>query len=179
MFPDIGGSELIIVAIVALLVVKPKDLPVMMRRMGEFMAKARRMANDFRASFEDMARQSELDDLRKEVEAMRAKASDPMGLASSLHETGQEIEASFAEPAAALNFNDGYVAPDASIAESEPAAKVRAKRAAKPKDAAISAKPRTPARSKIVKGGEGAANSAIVEGGPRKRAAAKTAKKAT
>ena len=76
MFPDIGGSELIIVAIVALLVVKPKDLPVMMRKIGEFTAQARRMASDFRASFEDMARQSELEDLRKEVEAMRSKAAD-------------------------------------------------------------------------------------------------------
>ena len=76
MFPDIGGSELIIVAVIALLVVKPQDLPVMMRKFGAFMAQMRRMANDFRASFDDMARQSELEELRKEVEAMRASAAD-------------------------------------------------------------------------------------------------------
>jgi len=177
MFPDIGGSELIIVAIVALLVVKPKDLPVMMRRMGEFMAKARRMANDFRASFEDMARQSELDDLRKEVEAMRAKASDPMGLTSSLRETGQEIEASFIEPTADPNSTYDDTAPETFAAEPEPTVRTKAKRVAKPKAPRAPAKPRKSA--KIVEGGETAANSAIVEGGPRKRAAAKTAKKAT
>ena len=98
MFPDIGGVELIIVAVVALLVVKPKDLPVMMRKVGEFMGKARRMASDFRASFEDMARQTEVDDLRRQVEEMRAKASDPMGLNTALQETGAEIQTSLSDP---------------------------------------------------------------------------------
>lgn len=69
--PGIGGFEVLVIGIVALLVVGPKDLPVLMRRVGQFMAKARGMANEFRASFDEMARQSELDDLRKEVDALR------------------------------------------------------------------------------------------------------------
>lgn len=69
--PGIGGFEVLVIGLVALLVVGPKDLPVLMRRVGQFMAKARGMANEFRASFDEMARQSELDDLRKEVEALR------------------------------------------------------------------------------------------------------------
>ena len=44
---------------------------MLMRKVGQFVAKARGMANEFRASFDEMARQSELDDLRKEVEALR------------------------------------------------------------------------------------------------------------
>eukprot|EP01030_Chromulinospumella_sphaerica_P018627 gene18627-18496_t len=70
--PDIGVSEMLIVAAVALIVVGPKDLPLLMRRVGQFIARLRGMASEFRASFDDMARQSELDELRKEVEAMRS-----------------------------------------------------------------------------------------------------------
>ena len=71
MLPEIGGLELLVIAAVALIVVGPKDLPVMLRKLGQFTAKVRGMANEFRASFDEMARQSELDELRKEVEAMR------------------------------------------------------------------------------------------------------------
>ena len=69
--PGIGGFEIVVIGLVALLVVGPKDLPVLMRRVGQMVAKARAMANEFRSSFDEMARQSELDDLRKEVEALR------------------------------------------------------------------------------------------------------------
>src|SRR5204863_7772856 len=71
MLPEVGGLEWLIIAVVALVVVGPKDLPVMLRRLGQFVAKLRGMANEFRASFDEMARQSELDDLRKEVDALR------------------------------------------------------------------------------------------------------------
>jgi sec-independent protein translocase protein TatB len=75
MVPGVGGGELIVIAIVALIVVGPKDLPKLLRQLGRFVAKMRGMADDFRASFDDMARQSELDDLRKEVEALRSGKS--------------------------------------------------------------------------------------------------------
>ncbi len=71
MLPGIGGSEIVVIAVIALLVVGPKDLPKLLRQIGRFVGKMRSMADDFRSSFEDMARQSELDDLRKEVEALR------------------------------------------------------------------------------------------------------------
>jgi len=71
MLPGVGGSEIVVIAVIALLVVGPKDLPKLLRQIGRFVGKMRGMADDFRSSFEDMARQSELDDLRKEVEALR------------------------------------------------------------------------------------------------------------
>jgi sec-independent protein translocase protein TatB len=71
MLPGVGGSELIVIAIVALIVVGPKDLPVLMRKVGQVLGRLRGMAAEFRASFDEMARQSELDELRKEVEALR------------------------------------------------------------------------------------------------------------
>lgn len=70
--PGIGGFEILVIGLIALIVVGPKDLPVLMKRVGQFMAKMRGMANEFRASFDEMARQSELDELRKEVAALKS-----------------------------------------------------------------------------------------------------------
>lgn len=77
--PGIGGMEYVLIAIVALLVLGPERLPVMLRKIGRWVGKARGMANDFRASFDEMARQSELDELRKEVEALRQGQMVPLG----------------------------------------------------------------------------------------------------
>lgn len=85
--PGVGGFEILVIGLVALLVVGPKDLPVLMRKVGQFVAKARGMANEFRASFDEMARQSELDDLRKEVEALRT--------GQGMHPLGADAEAAF------------------------------------------------------------------------------------
>src|SRR5215831_2288124 len=71
MFPEGRALEFLIAAVVALVVVGPKDLPILLRKLGQFMARVRSMAAEFRASFDEMARQSELDELRKEVESMR------------------------------------------------------------------------------------------------------------
>lgn len=71
MLPEAGAFELVFLAMVALIVVGPKDLPVLLRKLGQFTAKMRGLAAEFRSSFDEMARQSELDDLRREVEALR------------------------------------------------------------------------------------------------------------
>ncbi|MGH6871283.1 MAG: Sec-independent protein translocase protein TatB [Rhizomicrobium sp.] len=68
---DLSWSHILIVLIVALVVVGPKDLPRLMRMTGAWVAKARNMANEFRRSFDEMAKQSELDELRAEIEALR------------------------------------------------------------------------------------------------------------
>jgi sec-independent protein translocase protein TatB len=68
---DFSWSHIVILLIVALVVVGPKDLPRLMRIIGQWTGKARAMANEFRKSFDDMARQSELDELRKEIENLR------------------------------------------------------------------------------------------------------------
>ncbi|MFN5618682.1 MAG: Sec-independent protein translocase protein TatB, partial [Brevundimonas sp.] len=85
--PGIGGFELLVIGLVALIVVGPKDLPLLMRKVGRVMARARAMASEFRASFDEMARQSELDELRKEVEALRR--------GQGLVPLGAEAEATF------------------------------------------------------------------------------------
>lgn len=99
--PGIGGFELVVIGLVALLVVGPKDLPVLMRRVGQMMAKARAMANEFRSSFDEMARQSELDDLRKEVEALRTGQGAMYPLGAKADAAFKDINAGLTGPTAA------------------------------------------------------------------------------
>ena len=72
MLPGVGAGEYILIAILALVVIGPKDLPMLMRKLGAFINRLRGMAAEFRASFDEMARQSELDELRKQVEELRS-----------------------------------------------------------------------------------------------------------
>ena len=65
MFPEGRLFEFLIVGAVALVVVGPKDLPMLLRKVGQFVGKIRGMAAEFRASFDELARQSELDELRR------------------------------------------------------------------------------------------------------------------
>jgi len=69
---DIGWSELLVVAIVAIVVVGPKDLPRMMRTIGFYAGKVRRAASDFQRQFEDAMRESEAEDVRKNIESIRS-----------------------------------------------------------------------------------------------------------
>jgi sec-independent protein translocase protein TatB len=69
--PQFGFLELVVVAIVALIVVGPKDLPRLMREAGRWAGKARRMAQDFRNSFDQMARESEMEEMRREIENLK------------------------------------------------------------------------------------------------------------
>lgn len=69
--PQIGFFELVLIAVIALVVVGPKELPRLMRMAGKFAAQARRMAGEFQSAFNQMARESELDEMRREIEALK------------------------------------------------------------------------------------------------------------
>lgn len=71
MFFDLSWSHILLLLVVTLVVVGPQDLPKIMRKAGQWTAKARAMADQFRNSFDEMARQTELDELRKEIESLR------------------------------------------------------------------------------------------------------------
>lgn len=71
-----AGGHLMVVGMVALLVIAPKDLPRMLRQLGKAVGAMRRMINEVRTSLEDMARQSELDELRAEVETLRLSQAE-------------------------------------------------------------------------------------------------------
>ena len=71
MFDLFSWSHIVILLVVALVVVGPKDLPRLMHMAGKWAGKARAMASEFRKSFDEMARQTELDELRKEIEDLK------------------------------------------------------------------------------------------------------------
>lgn len=171
MLPDIGATELMVIALVALIFVGPKDLPVMLRKLGEFTAKMRRMAADFRTSFDDMARQSELEDLRREVEQMRAKATeaitDPIGVQSTFRETIQDVDAAMTGTDS-YDYETGVAAPENPAITAAPPPKKRAPRKASVTPGESAAKPR---RSKAAPktSSTGAAEETVAK--PRRRAA--------
>jgi len=107
MLPGVGFSELLLLALAALIIVGPKDLPFMMRKLGQMVGKARGMAREFQAAFEDIARQSELDDLRKEIEdlkrnnAMTAAQDDLANMESDINAAVMRKEAAEAKTAQA------------------------------------------------------------------------------
>ena len=69
---DIG--KLMVVGIVALAVIPPKDLPRVMRTVGQFVGRMRRMAAEFQGQFMDAMREADLDSVRKELESLNQKA---------------------------------------------------------------------------------------------------------
>lgn len=119
MFIEQSGAELVLLAVIALIVVGPKDLPVLLRNIGRFMAKLRGMAAEFRASFDEMARQSELDDLRKEVEALRQGTIGSPGHAEAVK---SDIDQSLASLHAAYGDGSGFTMPPPSSTLAEPSA---------------------------------------------------------
>lgn len=70
---DIAPSELLLVAVVALLVIGPKDLPLALRTAGKWIGKVRRMSNHFRSGVETMIREAELAEIEKEWRERNAR----------------------------------------------------------------------------------------------------------
>jgi len=75
---DITSSKLLLLGIVALIVIGPKDLPVLLRTIGKYVGIIKRQAADFRAQFDEAVRESELAELKKDVENMGKEAEASM-----------------------------------------------------------------------------------------------------
>jgi len=73
---DISWSELLLIGIVALIVIGPKELPGALRTLGQWMGKVRRMAAEFQGQFQDAMREAEIDQLKKDMDDMAAKAQN-------------------------------------------------------------------------------------------------------
>jgi len=180
MFPEGRALELLIAAVVALIVVGPKDLPVLLRRLGQFMAKVRAMAAEFRASFDEMARQSELDELRKEVEAMRkGQLLDIETHAPEVNHAFNEISQGLSDVGVELNqpVMTPYAYAQTEHVEISEAPKPRTRKvAAKPKAATKAAA--KPAGAKAAAKATGPAKAAAKPKAPAKTATVKATAKA-
>ncbi|APE27052.1 Sec-independent protein translocase protein TatB [Aurantiacibacter gangjinensis] len=70
---DIGATELLLIAIVAILVIGPKDMPLAFRTAGRWIGKVRRMSGQFRAGLDNIVREAEMDDMEKKWKAQNEK----------------------------------------------------------------------------------------------------------
>jgi sec-independent protein translocase protein TatB len=148
MFPEGRLFEFLIAAVVALIVVGPKDLPILLRKFGQFMAKVRAMAAEFRASFDEMARQSELDDLRKEVEAMRKGNLADIAASPEMTQTFNEIHQGLTDVGVDLQgANYPYVSAQPDPIELAPSPKARKTRKTPAKTAKAPAAKRATAKT--------------------------------
>src|SRR5215471_8329313 len=87
---DIGWGELVVIGVVALVAIGPKELPGALRTAGQWMGKIRRMAAEFQNQFQEAMREAEMADLKKQVDALTS-GFDP------IEATRREIESAVAD----------------------------------------------------------------------------------
>jgi len=75
---DIAWTELLVLAIIIIVVVGPRDLPKVMRSIGSFMRRARALASQFQSDLDQLARESEIDELRNQARAYQQKFREPL-----------------------------------------------------------------------------------------------------
>ncbi len=75
---DLTSSKLLILGVVALIVVGPRELPFLLRTIGKYVGMIRRQANEFRAQFDEAMREAELESIKKDVEAVARDAENSL-----------------------------------------------------------------------------------------------------
>ncbi len=90
----LGWGEMVVIGIVALIAIGPKELPTVLRSLGHWIGKIRRMANEFQGQFQEALREAELTDLKKHADDIAADVTnfDPMA------DTQKEMEKAFEMP---------------------------------------------------------------------------------
>ena len=139
---DISWSEFLVIGVVALIVIGPKELPGVLRTLGQYTRKVRRMASEFQGQFQEAMREAEMADLKKEVDAMASdiKNFDPLkDVRGDVEAMGKDIESSLkTEPAKTTESAAPKTEPpvDGGFAVSEGVPEVAAPEAAAPEAAA-------------------------------------------
>ncbi len=121
---DIGWGKIIIIAVIALVVIGPKELPAVLRTVGQWMGKIRRMAAEFQGQFQEAMREAEMADLKKHVDAITDATRD-IGAFDPLEKTRKEIEGALedkpaAEGSAAPADTASAGTPDLAVVAAEP-----------------------------------------------------------
>lgn len=114
---DIGWPELAIIALITILVVGPKEIPRVLRMVTQAVRKLRSMASEFQSGIDDLAREADLDDLKKDIE--KTASTDIAGeIENTIDPTGEvtesvrEIETSLKEDPAASPAGEDAAAPE-------------------------------------------------------------------
>jgi len=98
---DISWSEFLLIGVVALIVIGPKELPAVMRTLGQWTRKVRGMASEFQSQFQEVLREAEMSDLKKEVDdlAQGVKNFDPLkDVRDHVEGVGEDVKQSLASP---------------------------------------------------------------------------------
>lgn len=111
---DIGWGELLVVGVVALLVVGPKELPALLRTIGRYVGVIKRQANEFRAQFDEAMRETELDQLRRDVASLKSETE------STLRNAEQSVQSEIADARNELDDVAAAAKPEAKPAEVRP-----------------------------------------------------------
>ncbi|UXS31792.1 twin-arginine translocase subunit TatB [Agrobacterium tumefaciens] len=117
---DIGWSELLVIAVVLIVVVGPKDLPPMIRAFGKTMAGLRKMAGEFRTQFDEALKEADMDDVRQTISDVRNlnPTNSLRDAMNPLRQLGNEIKSDLQKATAAPDSLSSTAAP----ATSEPVA---------------------------------------------------------
>lgn len=86
---DIGWTEIAIIAVVAIIVIGPKDLPYVLRTLGQWVGKAKALTREFRGHIDDLIRESELDEVKRQIEM--AEETDVAGMIENSIDPDHEI----------------------------------------------------------------------------------------
>jgi sec-independent protein translocase protein TatB len=114
---DIGWSELLVVAVVAIVVVGPRELPEMLRNLGRGMRAVRRMAGDFQGQFNEALREAELDGVRDDFNKLRASARLPDLGSLARDEIRSAIEPPPTAPKAGPALPESLPEPDLPVSQ--------------------------------------------------------------
>jgi len=109
---DISWSEILIIGIVALLVVGPKELPALLRTIGRYAGMVKRQAAEFRAQFDEAMRETELEQLKRDVENIKADTEATLREAEHSVETEIGDAKRELDTAATGTRGNGKAAPD-------------------------------------------------------------------
>ncbi len=123
---DIGWSELLVVGLVALIVIGPKELPAVLRTAGQWVGKIKRMASEFQGQFQEALREAEVVDLKKEADDLTNSLKgineyDPMADTAKEEEVSSEWDTPYETPEETEPTPETVVHPEPA-AEPEPAA---------------------------------------------------------
>ncbi|MBZ5758335.1 twin-arginine translocase subunit TatB [Rhizobium sp. rho-13.1] len=123
---DIGWSELLVIAVVLIVVVGPKDLPPMLRTFGKMMTRFRKVAGDFRAQFDDALREADLDDVRQTIaDAQKLNPAHSLREAMNpLRQMGNDIKADLQRSTTVERPAEPQMLPHTDGVASEPTAPV-------------------------------------------------------
>jgi sec-independent protein translocase protein TatB len=98
---DLGWGKIIIIAVIALVVIGPKELPAVLRTVGQWMGKIRRMAAEFQGQFQEAMREAEMADLKKSIDAITDATRGIGSGFDPLSSVSKDIESAFQEKPAA------------------------------------------------------------------------------